>query len=85
MIVYAAFKVLRSSTKSRALVMRSSLSALSSRKRVAWAYCVAIVARTKRARDELKLRPGKTGVVNPESLSCMSIEMCTVLVSGYSM
>lgn len=80
-IVCAVFEVLRSSAKLNALEMRSSFSAFWSRVRVACAYCVARVASTTRAREEMKSRPGRAAVMMPELLSCMSIETWTVLVS----
>ena len=79
--VCAACEVLRSSGKFRALEMRSSMSASPSRVWVAWAYSVANMARDKRAREEATFLPRRAEVVNPESLSCMSIEMWTGLVS----
>ena len=72
---------LRSSGKFRAREMRLSLSALRSLSRVACAYWVASVPRATRSLDAAKSRPGRVGVGMPVLLSCMSIEMCTVLFS----
>ena len=79
--VKAARVGLRSSGKLRAREMRSSLSALRSLSRVACAYWVESVPRAMRSLDAATSRPGRTGVTMPELLSCMSIEMCMVLVS----
>jgi len=73
--------LLSSSRKLWAREIRSSLFALRSLSRVACAYWVASVPRTMRSLEAAKSRPGRAGVVMPMLLSCISIEMCTVLIS----
>ncbi len=67
--VKAAREGLRSSGKLMAREMRSSLSALRSLSRVAWAYWVANVPRTMRSLEDARSRPGRAGMVMPELLS----------------
>ena len=65
---------LRKSYKLRAREMRSIARGLGSRKRVAWAYCMAIVPRTMRALAGTNSMPCMTDMVRPVSLSCSSME-----------
>ena len=72
---------LRSSGKLKACEKRSSLFAFGSLFLVAWVNCVAQVAKVIRWRVSAEVFPGNADVVKPESLSCMSIDMYTVLAS----
>ena len=79
--VEASREGLRSSGKLRAREIRSSLSALRSLSRVACAYWVANVPGAIRSLEAAKSLLGRAGVVMPELLFWMSIELGTVLVS----
>ena len=48
---------------------------------VAWAYCVASVPRTMRSLEVAKSRPGRAGVLVPELLSWISMEIRTAFAS----
>ena len=74
MQVGATLEGLRRSMKLRAREMRSIARELGSRKRVAWAYCMAIVPREMSALAGTNSMPCRTGELRPMSLSYNSIE-----------